>query len=131
MDGWDVALLVVVLVGVGLVAFAPPDPQYSLSASVAGDETPEDVRSFESLGEGQRELFISAVEDKPATSAEPPGIGSDYVRFDGTVYRVRTTVAEGPVLSVLLPLVGQWVAFLGGLGVVGRRGWRVVRSQRA
>ncbi len=127
MDRWDAALLLVALVGVGLILGAPPDPQYSLSVTPAENATGDAVRGFESLDEGQRELFISAMEGKPAESADPSGIDAEYVRFDGDLYRVRTNVAEGPVLSVLMPLVGQWTVFLGMAAVVGRRVWRAVR----
>jgi len=131
MDRVDVALALLVVFGVVVFLSAPPDPEYSVSVRQASAPGDADVRSFSTLGAEAQDRFVRAVDGESVRFGDPPTLENGFVRYDGTTYRVSVSAHEGPVLAMVMPALGIALAGLGVVGLVGRRGWRAVRSGEA
>jgi len=123
MDRGTLVGVALVLLGIALVATAPPDPQFSMS--VYTEEAPDDepVVAYENLSTEEQQLFSEALSDGHR-SANPPEFEAEYVAYEGETYRVATYAHEGPVLSLLMPPLGGVVALVGILAVAYVRLYR-------
>ncbi|AQL41764.1 hypothetical protein BV210_03095 [Halorientalis sp. IM1011] len=127
-------LFVLGLAGTGYVIATAPE-------QAAGDQTleltptdPSDnvtVRDYENLSESDRRLVSEAIESNGTTRIEPdqrPNAG--YVRYEGSVYRLRVVVGDpedGTAIAHLVAVgAGGLSAVVGALGLVGLlfRAWQ-------
>lgn|GEM_PF-2010713 len=130
MDRTDAALVLVALLGVAVILAAPPDPQYSIAVAESAAPPDADVTAFDSLDEEAQTRFRQELAGDTGSFGAAPALANGYVDYEGTTYRVDVSAHEGPVLAVLLPLVGMGLLAVAGVGLAGRRGWRAIRGRR-
>jgi hypothetical protein len=127
-------LFVLGLTGTGYVIATAPEQAtgpHTLELTPADPPADATVTPFESLSDGDRRQVSSAVEANGSTRIEPDQRPSaSFVRYEGTVYRLRVVVGDPDDGSALAHLVavgaGGLSAVLGALGLVGLlfRAWQ-------
>jgi hypothetical protein len=121
------ALFVLGLAGTGyVIVTAPEQAAGTQTLELTRTDAPDNatVRDFENLSDGDRRLVSSAVEANGSTRIDPgQRPNASYIRFEGSVYRLRVVVGdpeEGAAIAHLVAVgVGGLSAVVGALGLVG------------
>ena len=133
------ALFVCGLTGTGyVIATAPDQATGSQTLELTAVDAPDDatVTAFENLSDSDRRLVGTAIDSNRSARidhAQRPN--ASYVRYDGSVYRLRVVVGdptEETALAHLLTVVtGGAAAVVAALGLVGfwMHAWQRSREQ--
>ncbi|WP_424019531.1 hypothetical protein ACOZ4N_08670 [Halorientalis pallida] len=132
------ALFVLGLAGTGyVIATAPEQAAGPQTLELTAVDPPDDatITAFQNLSDGDRRLVSDALDANGSTRVDPDQRpNASYVRYEGSVYRLRVVVgdpAEDRTLAHLVAVVtGGAAAVVGAIGLVGAlfRAWQRERE---